>query len=69
MNRQQSLDNSLSEDRVQLLGDIVFLVFDVCLPQLDGNIRVSFPIDVSWVKVSGLKRRSVNSAPSMLVNN
>lgn len=63
------MDNSLSEDRIQLLGDIVLLVFDVCLPQLDGNIRVSFPIDVSWVEVCGLERRNLESVPSMLVNN
>lgn len=63
------MGNSLSKDRVQLLGDIVLLVFDVCLPQLDGNIRVSFPVDVSWVEVCGLEWRNVKSAPSILMNN
>lgn len=47
--------DSLPKDRVQLLGDVVLLVLDVRLAQLDGDVGISFPVDVSWVEVCGLE--------------
>lgn len=45
-----SLD-SLAKDRVQLLGDIVFLVRHLFTPQLDHNVRVRLAIQVHGVQV------------------
>lgn len=47
--------NVLSKYRIELFGDVVFLVFHLGLSQLDDNIWISLPIDISGVKVCGLK--------------
>lgn len=47
--------NVLSKHRIELFGDVVFLVFHLGLSQLDDNIWISLPIDISGVKVCGLK--------------
>lgn len=44
----------LPKDRVELLRDIVLLVTDVSLAQPDGDVGVSFAIDVCRVQVCGL---------------
>lgn len=44
----------LAEQRIQLLGDIVLFVFNLCLSQFNGNVRISLPVNVSWMKIRGL---------------
>lgn len=49
-------DALLPKDGVELLGDVVLLVPDVSLAQPDGDVGVSFAIDVGGVQVCGLGR-------------
>ena len=39
-----------------MFGDVVLFVFDLGLPQFDGDVGVSLPVDVCWVEVSGLAK-------------
>lgn len=46
--------HSLAKQRIQLLGDVVLFVFNLCLSQFDSNVRICLPIDVSWMQISRL---------------
>lgn len=47
---------SLSKHRVELFGNVVLFVFDLCLSQSDRNVRVSFAINVGWMQLSRLRK-------------
>lgn len=51
-------DNLLAEQRIQLFGNIVFFVFNLCLSQFNGNVGISLPVNVSWMKICGLPQTS-----------
>lgn len=44
----------LAKQRIQLFWDVVLFVFNLCLSQSDGNVWISFPINVSWMQISCL---------------
>lgn len=50
----------LAEQRIQLFRDIVLFVFQLCLSQFNGNVRISLPINVSWMKICGLPNIPTN---------
>lgn len=50
----------LAEQRIQLFGDIVLFVFNLGLSQFNGNVRISLPINVSWMKICGLPNIPTN---------
>lgn len=59
----------LAKKRVQLFRDVVLFVFDFCLSKFDCNVWICFPIDVSWMQISGLTQKKKQAVSNLLIKN